>query len=244
MSGLKLVKQLTVAITTNGDGIHKLPFLFDRKSPSELGIEYTISAKGWMSSSIVGVWLQRFNAQIASENRRQRVAISLNRLGLSRRTLLPSAQHHGSPATTEYRRDCIFQVASHVDSNVVIVERLDKLLKQEGKEGLAASEHDIAKLYDATVVYTMRWALAAWEEVSCITVASCWHHTGILEENIYELIATMDKLRLASLSIASLAQKYPFIFKTGKPENIGPCENEHLSFSFSIAIRAPVCAIL
>lgn len=85
-----------------------------------------------------------------------------------------------------------------------VVERLDELLEQEEREGLAVSEQDLAKLYDATVLDAMRWAQAAWEEVFCTTAANCWHHSGILDEDIYELVATMDKLRLAPLSIASL----------------------------------------
>lgn len=42
----------------------------------------------------------------------------------------------------------------------VIVERLDELLEQEDRKGLAVSEQDLAKLYDATVLDAMRWAQA------------------------------------------------------------------------------------
>lgn len=72
-------KRLTVAIATNADGSCKLPLLFigatgqprcfKGLSASELGVDYTNSPKGWMTTALFAAWLQHFNEQMMSEGR-------------------------------------------------------------------------------------------------------------------------------------------------------------------------------
>ncbi|KAH9139171.1 hypothetical protein AeRB84_016553 [Aphanomyces euteiches] len=72
-------KRITVAITSNVAGTCKPPLLFvgsanrsrcfGRASPCELGVQYTSTKKAWMTRSVFGSWLEKFNAQMCAEKR-------------------------------------------------------------------------------------------------------------------------------------------------------------------------------
>nr|CCA16020.1 AlNc14C17G1808 [Albugo laibachii Nc14] len=42
----------------------------------------------------------------------------------------------------------------------------------------------------------MQWAQEAWEIVMCTTVANCWHHTKMIDDDVYELVESITQLAL------------------------------------------------
>nr|CCA23917.1 AlNc14C213G8957 [Albugo laibachii Nc14] len=42
----------------------------------------------------------------------------------------------------------------------------------------------------------MQWAQEAWEIVMCTTVANCWHHTKMIDDDVYELVESIKQLAL------------------------------------------------
>lgn len=46
------------------------------------------------------------------------------------------------------------------------------------------------------VLKAMRGAKDAWEMVTKTTITNCWRHTGILDDDIYELVERVDNIRL------------------------------------------------
>lgn len=65
---------------------------------------------------------------------------------------------------------------------------------------------DVDGLFKMTVLDTMRWAQEARESVSNATVTTCWRHTSILAEDIYELVSGVERLRLCPPPMHSLAE--------------------------------------
>lgn len=217
----KVKKRLTVALTTNADGSTRLPLLFvgtarqprcfGGRSATELGVEYTSSAKGWMTTTLFCGWLEKFNERMKNEERGvlllldnaspHRVTEPLSNVSVS--FLPPGTTAHLQPQDAgiiKAFKDQLLKVR-----NASIVDRLDSILDREENGGGVVSQEEIAALYDATVLDAMRWAEVAWDAVSGTTVANCWRHTGILADDVFELVAAMDKLQVALHSISSLA---------------------------------------
>src|SRR3990167_5090602 len=75
IEGLKMDKRrITVALTANADGSHKLPLFFigkaksprcfGKKTGASLGFQYANNAKAWMTSHTFLHWLDSFNREI------------------------------------------------------------------------------------------------------------------------------------------------------------------------------------
>ncbi|RLO05394.1 hypothetical protein DYB28_009982 [Aphanomyces astaci] len=75
-----------------------------------------------------------------------------------------------------------------------IVEKFDKLVAtadESDKENFASL---VNKLHEVSLLQAMEWAKEAWHSVTQDTIANCWRHTGILDEEMYELIESMNNL--------------------------------------------------
>lgn len=215
MSGRKkLKKRLTVAIAANADGSCKLPLLFvgtarqprcfGKSTASELGVDYTSSAKGWMTSALFRVWLEHFNEKMRAEGRQtlllldnaspHRVTEALSNVTL--RFLPPNTTAHLQPQDAGIIQ--AFKSRLNKIRNAHIVDKLDGILEREENEGSIISVHDVDQLYNVSVLDAMTWAQEAWSSVTSVTITNCWRHTGILAEDVYELVAGMEKISVAS----------------------------------------------
>ncbi|KAF0712278.1 Aste57867_4880 [Aphanomyces stellatus] len=75
-----------------------------------------------------------------------------------------------------------------------VVDKFDKLVETIGvadKENFTAH---VNKLHDVSLLQALDWAKDAWQDVTRDTIANCWRHTGILDDDMYELIDRMNNL--------------------------------------------------
>nr|CCA26652.1 AlNc14C399G11353 [Albugo laibachii Nc14] len=59
-------------------------------------------------------------------------------------------------------------------------------------------ERSTKDIYKVDVLQAMHWCRDAWESVTQSTIAKCWNHTGIIPEDLYELIQGIANVRLES----------------------------------------------
>lgn len=217
MAGRKNIKKrITVAITSNADGSIKMPLLFvgtarqprcfKGKTGEELGLQYRCAPKGWMNTQLFQGWLGNFNETMKNEGRH--VLLLLDNAschrghdGLSNvkvHMLPPNTTAHLQPQDAGIIRS--FKSRVNNIKNRYYVDQLDALLEQAlsaGKESVESS----TDFFQVDILVAMRWAQEAWESVTSITVNNCWRHTGILDEGFYELVESMEKMRMSPLSI-------------------------------------------
>ena len=85
-----------------------------------------------------------------------------------------------------------------------MVDKLDELLEQVDEVGKENVELSAERLFNVSILVAMRWSQQTWDMVAKATVTNCWRHTGILAEEIFELVAGMDKLPIGPHSIRQL----------------------------------------
>lgn len=71
------------------------------------------------------------------------------------------------------------------------VDAVDSVIDDEEKSA--------EEIYKVDVLQAMHWCCDAWESVTQSTIANCWKHTGILPEDLYELIQGIANVRLDSI---------------------------------------------
>ncbi|CAK4676550.1 unnamed protein product [Aphanomyces euteiches] len=75
-----------------------------------------------------------------------------------------------------------------------LVDKFDALLEtadESNKENFASL---VNKLHEVSLLQALGWAKEAWHCVSRDTIINCWRHTGIIDEDIYELIDSMRNM--------------------------------------------------
>lgn len=215
MSGRKQVKKrLTVAVCCNADGSTKRPLLFvgavrrprcfGKQTAEELGLYYESTARGWMNSQLFQSWAERLNDDMKEENRRvlllvdnvfsHRLDAALSNVKLQ---MLP-------PNTTSFLQPQDAGIINAFKAKINrlkqrhIVDRFDDMLSHIAEVGEESAERDIDALLKVDVLVAMKWAQEAWEEVSRSTIANCWRHTKILDEDVFELVESIEKLRVGA----------------------------------------------
>lgn len=83
------------------------------------------------------------------------------------------------------------------------VEKFDKLIEADGtdKENMEAK---IDFLFVADVLISMKWTEEARATVTATTVTNCCRHAGVFDEDLYELVVGVEKLRVGSPTISQL----------------------------------------
>lgn len=213
-SGRKNIKKrMTVAVACNADGSLKLPLLFvgasrqprcfRGKSASELGVDYSSTAKGWMTAELFQHWAASLNDRMHAENRHVLLLldnVSSHRLDAS---LSNVKVHMLPPNTTSFLQPqdagIIRQFKLKISKlqNRRVVERFDALLQRADDLDSHTMQQEIELLRQVDVLEAMRWAQDAWELVTKSTVTNCWRHTGILDDDVYELVEKLDGLCLS-----------------------------------------------
>ncbi|CAK4971503.1 unnamed protein product, partial [Aphanomyces euteiches] len=54
----------------------------------------------------------------------------------------------------------------------------------------------VNKLHEVTLIEAMQWAVSAWNQFDARSIANCWRHVNIFDEDMYELD---DKFRQVTL---------------------------------------------
>lgn len=80
--------------------------------------------------------------------------------------------------------------------NRYVVDRFDDVLESLPTIEEASREKAADALFSVDVLVAMRWAEEAWAQVTSTTIAHCWRHTRVLDEDMYELVEGFDELRV------------------------------------------------
>lgn len=213
LSGRKISKKrITVAIACNSDGTTKLPLLFvgssrqprcfKGKSSTELGIDYASTPKAWMNTELFQSWVVRFNEKMRAEDRHvmllldnassHRVEEPLSNVTLQ--MLPPNTTSYLQPQDAGIIRQFKAQLSKHQTRHVL--DCLEKLLERAEAEGSECQRRDVDRVYNVDILTAMRWAQEAWKSVTDTTIENCWRHTQILDDDMYELVDSLEKFRL------------------------------------------------
>lgn len=65
-------------------------------------------------------------------------------------------------------------------------------------------EMSVNALFNVDVLVVMRWASEAWSQVSSTSISHCWRHTQVLDEDMYELVDSIEKLRVTPPTMRDL----------------------------------------
>ena len=149
-------------------------------------MQYKNTKKGWMMHTLFQEWLDELNESMKKEGRH--VLLHLTTLLHVAEKLLGamcrSRCFHQTP-----HRSCIqwMQVPSRVSRRTSTANR-DATLSTWQTASLTTKEKSTKDIYKVDVLQAMHWCRDAWESVMQSTIANCWKHTGIIPEDLYELI--------------------------------------------------------
>ncbi|KAF0707607.1 Aste57867_6581 [Aphanomyces stellatus] len=206
----KVKKRITVAVTSNADGSSKWPLLFigtakqprcfGQSTADDLGVDYTASRKGWMTRDVFGHWIEDFDATMRLQNRH--VLLLLDNASPHRYDghLSNVTVHMLPPNTTAFLQPQdagiiqAFKARIGVLRSTFLVERFDKLVESVDESDKENFGSLVNKLHEVTLLQALEWAKEAWHGVTQQTIVNCWRHTGILDEEVYELIDSMRNL--------------------------------------------------
>ncbi|KAF0771165.1 hypothetical protein AaE_002478 [Aphanomyces astaci] len=211
MPGRKMIKKrITVAVTSNSDGSRRWPLLFvgsakhprcfKTRSARDLDLDYAATKKAWMTGDVFSNWIEEFNKTMQREGRY--VLLLLDNASPHRyEPFLSNVVVCMLPAnTTAFLQPQDAGVIQAFKNKIGalralhIVEKFDKLVAtadESDKENFASL---VNKLHEVSLLQAMEWAKEAWHSVTQDTIANCWRHTGILDEEMYELIESMNNL--------------------------------------------------
>lgn len=214
LSGRKMVKKrLTVAIACNADGSTKLPLLFvgssrqprcfRGKSASELGVDYASTAKAWMTTQLFQSWVNGFNDEMREEGRH--VLLLLDNVSTHRastplshvtiKMLPPNTTAFLQPQDAGIIRQFKAQVRKRQNRHAL--DHLDSVIEQAPTMSIVEIEEAVASYNHIDILVAMRWAQEAWDKVTSASISGCWRHTGILDDDMYSLVDSIEKLCIA-----------------------------------------------
>lgn len=215
-------KRDTVAIARNADGSIRppLPFIgvaqqprcFGGSSAAELGVYYTASRRDWMTSAIFERWVRAFNSDMEREGRKvllilDNVASHKHDIELSNVKIAmipPNTTTHLQPQDAGVIRT--FKTKISALQNKHVVDNLDALLERAASHGAASIEDELQHLHDTDVLTAMLWAQQAWSYTSSTVMRNCWKRTQVLNEELFELVSNLSRLRIEPPTIRNLTQ--------------------------------------
>lgn len=182
LAGIKKDKtRMTIALTANADGSHKLPpwFIgyyrmpraFNKKTAVELGFQYSFNRKAWMSTVIFQDWTVRLDSEM--ERRDKKILLLLDNAPthkLHDLTLSSIEVLYLPPNTTS--------IIQPMDAGIIAAfkRRYRRFQLRDALDKLEAGKQDI---YRVDQLSAMKWCTAAWEELTKDTICNCFGHTGL-----------------------------------------------------------------
>ena len=85
-----------------------------------------------------------------------------------------------------------------------IVDRFDDLLERLTAILERYKDKEIGFLFNVDLLSAMQWDEPARLSVTRTTIAHCWRHTQILDDDMYELVESFHKLQTSALTQSSL----------------------------------------
>uniref|UniRef100_H3GYN9 HTH CENPB-type domain-containing protein n=1 Tax=Phytophthora ramorum TaxID=164328 RepID=H3GYN9_PHYRM len=182
-------KRLTIAFTCNADGSETLPPLFIGKSKKPRAfkkntaaeLNYTNSAKAWMTQAIFVKWLKDIDLKFRTQHRKCLLLLDNARVhsGYDSESLTNVEVAFLPPNTTSKRQPLdagiIASFKRHYRQRQV-QHALDKLEADPTMDLSSA-----AKLYSVDVQQAVLWSIESWNALLPSVFSNCWKKTGLLD---------------------------------------------------------------
>ena len=206
--------QLTYAFTANADGSEKLaplvigkahkPRAFQNKTGRQLGFNYQNNAKAWMTAVIYQEWLQDWDHELGSKNRKvlllqdnfsgHIIPDGLQNIHIE--NFRPNLTSHVQPMD----QGIIWCFKAHY--RATYIERAIDCYE------LGTTPSDI---YDIDQLQAMRLADAAWCRVDVTTIQNCWAKAGILPSMDLDVAQPNPLIPISSLLSSDADGRDPII---------------------------------
>nr|CCA20398.1 AlNc14C93G5762 [Albugo laibachii Nc14] len=85
-----------------------------------------------------------------------------------------------------------------------IVDHFDDLLERLPAIPERYKDKELGSISNVDVLFAMQWAESEWLSVMRTTVAHCWRHTQMLDDDMYDLVESFHKLQTRALTHSSL----------------------------------------
>nr|CCA22622.1 PREDICTED: similar to tigger transposable element derived 6 putative [Albugo laibachii Nc14] len=108
------------------------------------------------------------------------------------RKLPPNTTAHLQPVDAGIIRN--FNSMMSKKKALYYVDRLDEILSRFREDEQETLERELETIGNVDVRVAMRWVQEVWASLICTTISNCWRHTGILDEELYELIEGVAKV--------------------------------------------------
>lgn len=182
-------------------GASRQPRYFGGQTSADLGIDYCSSAKAWMNTELFQRWLSRFDDSMRTEGRH--VLLLLDNASAHRVTspltnvtiqmLPPNTTAFLQPQDAGVIRQFKVQIRRQQTHHVLGAIELEL----ERQVATTNPTHRLGQIYKIDVLTAMQWAQVAWAAVTAATIAACWRHTQVLDDDMYGL-----ESRMANVSIS------------------------------------------
>lgn len=177
--------RITVVCTTNADGSDKRhltfvsrwmsPRAFNKKKPSQLGIDYYHNKTSWMNSVVFEAWIGAWDRELRVKGRK----ILL---------LLDNFSGHTVPDDflTHIRLEFFApNLTAHVqplDAGIIHAFKCHYRKRFINRAFRRLNDPKTAKkVYEIDVLVAMRLAKLAWHALTSETIQNCWRHAGIID---------------------------------------------------------------
>ena len=175
--------RLTFVFAANADGSHKMepliighaqrPRAFNRKSGEQLGFYYRSNAKAWMTGLIFREWLQKMDQQMQDANRKVLLLLDNAPSHVVRDLPLTNVQVFLFPANTTSK-------IQPMDAGIIATFKR-RYRRFQLQNAIDRDEQQKADIYKVDQLIAMKWAKAAWNDISSKTIANFFKHTGLFE---------------------------------------------------------------
>nr|CCA23555.1 hypothetical protein TRIADDRAFT_5525 [Albugo laibachii Nc14] len=172
------------------------PHCFGRQSGEHHGVQYKSTKEGWMTRALFQEWLDDLNERMKKEGCHVLLLLD-NAFSHCAEKLLTNAEVEMLPPNTT-------SVLQPRDSGVIAClkphfQRRQGCHSVDVKDNFIDDEEKSTKdLYEVEVVQAMHWCRDAWDSLTQSTIANCLKYTGIIPEDLYELIQGIANVRLES----------------------------------------------
>ena len=74
------------------------------------------------------------------------------------------------------------------------MDKIDEVSSRSTDVGKVNIERDTDTMFQVNELVYMQWAKAAWMMATSTTFGHCWRHIRILDDDIHELVNSIDRL--------------------------------------------------
>ena len=155
------------------------PRAFNRKSGEQLDFYYRSNAKAWMTGLIFREWLQKMDQQMQDANRKVLLLLDNAPSHVVRDLPLTNVQVFLFPANTTSK-------IQPMDAGIIAAFKR-RYRRFQLQDAIDRDEQQKADIYKVYQLIAMKWAKAAWNDVSSKTIANCFNQQVSLKEKLKKM---------------------------------------------------------